>query len=117
MAFSRKSDLVMAGDVNSNTICDNKHGVLDHTLMTARLKSLGLRSLCHVLNGVNHGEELTHTLYMYRNRAKGYHIDYVFVPDALIPIASLAIGHPDAWLPHSDHMPLTLDLATTHGPQ
>jgi endonuclease/exonuclease/phosphatase family metal-dependent hydrolase len=116
-SFIRAAPTIMAGDFNSNTIWDNKHGALDHTHMTARLESLGLRSLYHVLNTENHGEEITPTWYMYRNRTKGYHIDYFYVPEPFNPTASLAIGHPDAWLPQSDHMPLTLDLATTHGPQ
>ena len=57
--------------------------------MTARLKSLGLHSLYHVLNGETHGEERTPTWYMYRNRTKGYHLDYTFVPDPFIPGTSL----------------------------
>jgi endonuclease/exonuclease/phosphatase family metal-dependent hydrolase len=110
-AFIRAAPTIMAGDFNSNTIWDNKHGLLDHTHMTARLDELGLRSLYHVQRGEQHGAELTHTWYMYRNRTKGYHLDYAYVPEALMPGASLAIGQPDVWPPHSDHMPLIVDVA------
>lgn len=106
-AFIRAAPTIMAGDFNSNTIWDKKHGELDHTAMVARLELLGLRSLYHVRSGEVHGEEREHTWYMYRNRTNGYHIDYVFASDALLPDASLSIGCPEIWLPHSDHMPLT----------
>jgi endonuclease/exonuclease/phosphatase family metal-dependent hydrolase len=108
--FIRAAPTIMAGDFNSNTIWDKKHGTLDHTHLTARLHALGLRSLYHVQTGENHGEELTPTWYMYRNRAKGYHLDYAFAPEPFIPNASLSIGHPDLWLPHSDHMPLIVEI-------
>ena len=116
-SFIRAAPTIMAGDFNSNAIWDKKHGALDHTHMTARLEALALRSVYHAQHGERHGEELTPTWYMYRNRTKGYHLDYCYVPNTLVPNASLAIGHLDAWLAYSDHMPLTLDLATTHGPQ
>jgi endonuclease/exonuclease/phosphatase family metal-dependent hydrolase len=116
-SFIRAAPTIMTGDFNSNTIWDKKHGALDHTHMTARLESLGLRSLYHAQSGEKQGGELTPTWYMYRNRTKGYHIDYGYASERLIPAASLAIGHPDLWLPHSDHMPLTLYLSTTHGPR
>jgi endonuclease/exonuclease/phosphatase family metal-dependent hydrolase len=115
--FIRAAPAVLAGDFNSNAFWDKKHGALDHSHMTARLEAFGLRSVYHVQTGEQHGAELTPTWYMYRNRTKGYHLDYAYLSDSLIPGASLSIGHPEAWLPHSDHMPLTLDLGTAPGPR
>lgn len=109
--FIRAAPTVMVGDFNSNTIWDKKHGMLGHTQMTARLDALGVRSLYHEQRGEDHGEESVDTWYMYRDRTRGYHLDYAYLSDRLHPGASLAIGDPDAWLPHSDHMPLTLDVA------
>ena len=108
--FVRAAPTIMAGDFNSNTFWDKKHGALDHTHLTARLHALGLRSLYHVRNGEEHGAELTPTWYMYRNRTKGYHLDYAFVPERFVPDAAFAVGHPDEWLPHSDHMPLVVEI-------
>jgi endonuclease/exonuclease/phosphatase family metal-dependent hydrolase len=110
-AFIRAAPTILIGDFNSNSFWDKKHGQLDHTHLVARLDELGLRSVYHHQRGEPHGGEREPTWYLYRHRTRGYHIDFAFVPDALLPHASLTIGEPDAWLPHSDHMPFTLDLA------
>lgn len=104
-AFSRAAPTIMAGVFNSNTIWDKKHGDRNHTHMTARLESLGLRSLYHVQTGENHGEELTPTWYMYRNRTKGYHIDYFYSSDALIPNSSSPSATPTLGSPTATTCP------------
>jgi endonuclease/exonuclease/phosphatase family metal-dependent hydrolase len=109
-SFIRAAPAIMAGDFNSNAIWDRKHGALDHTHMTARLESLGLRSVYHAQHGEAHGAEQVNTWYMYRNRAKGYHLDYVYVSECLMAGTSLSIGEPDVWLSRSDHMPLIADV-------
>jgi endonuclease/exonuclease/phosphatase family metal-dependent hydrolase len=45
-----------------------------------------------------------------RNKDKGYHIDYCFVPKQST-IERVAIGNYDEWKDLSDHRPLIVDLA------
>jgi hypothetical protein len=59
----------------------------------------------------NQGKESTPTLYMHRNLAKPYHIDYAFISKRLLgPDASIEIGKHETWLDHSDNMPLIFTL-------
>ena len=101
---------IIAGDFNSNAIWDDRHPVANHTGNNEILESFGLRSLYHAQEGCAQGAESEATLYMYRDRAKPYHIDYCYLSTNLVDISAIVIGSPSVWLEHSDHMPLFVDM-------
>ena len=74
--------------------------------MVKQLADAGLSSLYHQLSGEDQGNESSATFFMQRKLEKPYHIDYIFLSQALLQAATLKVGQPQQWLQHSDHMPL-----------
>ena len=102
---------VIVGDFNSNTIWDFKR-VQNHSALVRSLEELGLVSAYHHFYGEAHGAESRPTLHLLRQKAKPYHIDYCFIPNAWLPfLRSVEVGSYDDWHRASDHQPLTIDLA------
>ncbi len=108
--FIAAAPTIITGDFNSNTIWDKLHAERSHSPMVAKLATIGLKSLYHEVHNEDQGKELTPTLYMYRHQDKGYHIDYMFMPNELIVGATMQVGAPDEWLAVSDHMPLIVNV-------
>ena len=102
---------VLAGDFNSNPVFipSGKR----HLELVDILAFSGHRSIYHRQNDEAHGRETTPTFYLHRNRAKPYHLDYVFCHETRP--ANLTVGAIDDWLVHSDHLPLIADLAAPKG--
>jgi len=109
--FLSVPDMIVIGDFNSNTIWDKLHREHSHSQLVEKLGSFRLVSAYHTLRGEIQGQEITPTLFMYRNLAKSYHIDYAFVSPAISRSCELLIGEPSEWLHKSDHMPLILTLS------
>ncbi|WP_306925297.1 endonuclease/exonuclease/phosphatase family protein [Arthrobacter globiformis] len=99
---------LIAGDFNSNTIWDREHPGRNHSMLVDKLAGLGLESVFHRQESADHGSEMTKTYFHTRNLKFGHHIDYAFLSSAMD--AKVAVGEPDRWLPHSDHMPLIIDV-------
>jgi endonuclease/exonuclease/phosphatase family metal-dependent hydrolase len=58
-----------------------------------------------------HGEEQEPTFFLHRNPAKGYHIDYCFMPtDWVQRIKHVDVGSHAAWYKASDHVPLLVEV-------
>ncbi len=108
----RAGPSVLIGDLNSNAIWDTRHKSANHSCNDARLNSLGLRSLYHAQRGEQNGQEQHPTFYLHRHRHKPYHLDYAYLPDAMVAASTLEVGDPETWLPVSDHMPLFINAAT-----
>lgn len=100
---------LIIGDFNSNTIWDRAHPGRNHSMLVDKLAGLGLDSVFHRQEKAAHGSELTKTYFHTRNLKFGHHIDYAFLSSEID--AKVAVGEPEAWLPHSDHMPLIVDVA------
>jgi exonuclease III len=103
---------VVCGDFNSNMNWDKPRKTWNHGAMVDDFSRRGFSSLYHARFGESQGEESTPTFYLHRKPDRPYHIDYVFLHDSQIHqrTASLEIGEPNRWLPHSDHMPLLVNL-------
>ena len=110
-SFLTSAPTILAGDFNSNTIWDTLHAERSHTPLVAKLNALGLKSVYHEVHDEEQGKELLNTQYMYRHRDKGYHIDYIFIPNQFVGETTLRIGEPDEWLLVSDHMPLIAEIS------
>lgn len=110
-AFIRQAPTIIAGDFNQNVSWDRgkrKHLFSD---LVTQLESLGYASAWHTLSGERHGAETTSTLYFRRDRARGYHIDYVFLPRQW-HAASVEVGDYESWVTSglSDHVPVRVTI-------
>lgn len=100
-------DVVMAGDFNAGVNFPGKPG-FHFQVFLELAESCGMRSLYHETSGEPHGQESAATFFMQRNRAKPFHIDFIFAGEGMRSrFESLDIGGSEQWLAHSDHMPLT----------
>jgi exonuclease III len=103
--------VVIIGDFNSNKIWDKRHSESSHTDVVRELEEIDVRSLYHEYFSEYQGEEKTATLYLQKNKGKGYHIDYVFASRKVVhKVKSIDIGSSAEWLQYSDHMPFIVDL-------
>jgi exonuclease III len=96
------------GDFNSNKIWDKWDRWWNHTDVVNELNTIGLSSIYHKHYNLEQGAELHHTFYLQRNISKHYHIDYAFLPNALIEKSSITICNVADWLDKSDHMPILI---------
>ena len=108
--FLERGVSIIIGDFNSNTIWDKKHTGQSHSELVNKLEQLHLRSIYHYQTQEVQGSEKLATLYMYRHKDKGYHIDYAFLSTCLLDKTRLLIPDPEFWLTRSDHLPLILDI-------
>lgn len=106
-----KAPTLLVGDFNSNAIWDKRHKRDNHSSLAKQLGEMGLTSLYHAAQSENPGKEQTPTLYFHKNRQQVFHIDYVFLPQLVLPSARIVeIGSPDDWLRYSDHMPIVFEF-------
>ncbi|GAA2173538.1 endonuclease/exonuclease/phosphatase family protein [Arthrobacter parietis] len=107
--FLRHPRSLLTGDFNSSALWDKLHPSRNHSMLVDKLEHLGLDSVYHRQESLAQGGEEHPTFFAGRNPEKPHHIDYAFLSSG-IP-AKLTIGRYEDWLPHSDHMPLILDIA------
>lgn len=101
-------NMVLIGDFNSNKIWDKKHRHRNHSAAVELLNDIGLTSAYHLKYNEEQGEETVNTFFLYKDKNKGYHIDYAFVNEK--NIRSYEIMTKDEWLYYSDHKPIVLEL-------
>ncbi len=102
----KRDNIILCGDFNSNTIWDEPDRWWNHSDVVKELAEIGISSLYHHLTGEPQGKEKQKTFYMYRKHNKPYHIDYVFISNALLDTSSLKVHGCKNWLECSDHVPL-----------
>lgn len=107
----KNDQVVVAGDFNSNARWDGERRDWNHSRVVAELRDRGLVSIYHAYKNEEHGEETSPTFHLQKNKTKDFHIDYIFAPDAWQQRLHMTVEDCSEWLPHSDHCPLTLDLA------
>lgn len=107
--FSSPNALIL-GDFNSNTCWDIWDRWWNHSDVVRELSEIGLSSVYHELKQEAQGQESNPTFYMYRKLEKPYHIDYIFLSQALISESILEVGDAKFWLQYSDHVPLIADI-------
>lgn len=103
----RKSNTILTGDFNSNTIWDKPRRNGNHTHVVQALAKKGIESTYHKYFNQQQGEEAHPTWYLHRNAKKPYHLDYCFVAENMLQqLQSVEVGNAAFWLQHSDHMPV-----------
>jgi len=114
--FLSERTSIVAGDFNNNVFWHRPGSRLNHGKAVAHLAKLGLVSAYHEVHGEEQGREQVPTLY-WRDRTKNgptYHIDYVFLPSAMLSqVRELAVGSYEEWCGSglSDHVPIVLDVS------
>jgi exodeoxyribonuclease-3 len=107
-----RGPVVVAGDLNSNTIWDSERPVGNHSDVVKFLEERGLVSVYHEYFDEPQGRESRPTLYLYRRHDKPFHLDYIFVPRAWTRGLHLVeVGEFGKWSKLSDHCPLLVEVA------
>lgn len=102
---------IIAGDFNSNVIWDKWDRWWNHSDVVRELEELQITSLYHHFYKEEAGKETQPTLYLQKNLAKPYHIDYIFASkDFSASLEKMWVGQPAQWLKYSDHMPVFCDI-------
>jgi len=102
---------VLAGDFNSNVFWDIPKRSWNHSDVVRELKALNIESAYHLHHQEDQGKEHIPTFFLYKNLAKPYHLDYIFVSDNINKTRKeISIGSPAQWIGMSDHMPVILEF-------
>jgi exodeoxyribonuclease III len=103
--------VVLAGDLNSNTIWDGERPVGNHSAVVRILADHGLVSVYHEFFGELQGAETRSSFYFYRHADKPFHIDYIFIPRQWLPrVRSVSVGAFETWSKLSDHCPVIAEI-------
>lgn len=103
---------VICGDLNSNAVWDRRGREWNHSQCIDALTAHGFKSSYHAFTGEAQGAETRPTLYLQRNLAKPYHVDYFFsygISHDYCP-NSVYLGEAKDWLSASDHMPMMTEI-------
>ncbi|MGH3072148.1 MAG: endonuclease/exonuclease/phosphatase family protein [Gaiellaceae bacterium] len=107
---------IVAGDFNCSLQSTTQ--TVSHRRNVERFTRLGLRSGYHAFTGDEHGQERVMTLQWVARGGtrRGYHCDFVFLPDRLLGhVTSVGVGPVDVWVDGglSDHCPVAVEFAGT----
>ena len=107
----KNEKVIIAGDLNSNTIWDKPNREANHSNIVNRLEKKGIKSTYHVFKQEKQGEEKCPTLFLHRNVLKPYHIDFCFGSEYFIQrLQNVTVGKHEDWTKHSDHTPVIVDF-------
>lgn len=105
-------NVILAGDFNSNTFWDKPNQTINHLSILEFLKEKKIHSSYHHFHKQIQGQEMHNTFYMYKKKAKPYHLDYCFASKDLIEkIIDVEVGEYEIWGKLNDHVPLTITLS------
>lgn len=103
--------VVLCGDFNSNAIWDDSR-TNNHSSLVRFLAEQQIVSAYHHFFSERQGEEKRPTHYFYHQKKRGFHIDYVFLPESWArQITTVEVGEYEKWEKVSDHVPLIVDVS------
>lgn len=107
----KKTNTILIGDFNSNTIWDRPKREGNHSTVVAHLQQRNIHSVYHRQHLQIQGSEKHPTFYLYRHQAKPYHLDYCFASgDWMARLTSVKLGRFHHWKKYSDHVPLMVNF-------
>lgn len=99
--------IIIAGDLNSNSIWDEWDRWWNHSDVIKELEEQNIKSLYHTFYKENQGKETKPTFFLQRNLIKPYHIDYCFSSNEFTTkLKNVEIPEFDNWMHLSDHVPM-----------
>jgi len=103
---------ILCGDFNSNKIWDDmRKKTGNHSTAVSALEKHRLASAYHHFFSESQGQETQPTYYFWHHKDRGYHIDYVFLPNEWASqISSVQVGSHATWSKLSDHVPLSIEV-------
>ena len=108
---SNMKNILIAGDFNSNSIWDEWDRYWNHSDVVRELSEIGIKSLYHELNKIEHGKEVIPTFFMHKKKEKPYHIDYFFSSEEIQNnLISFKIENFEDWIKISDHVPIVIEI-------
>ncbi|HDX9500307.1 TPA: endonuclease/exonuclease/phosphatase family protein [Bacillus thuringiensis] len=106
-----KEPCIIVGDWNSNKLFDHIKRVKTHSEVVEFLEGFGIKSAYHRSSDEEHGEELKATHYFRKEKARPFHIDFLFASKILLDqLKSYHIGSREDWIEFSDHMPIMAEF-------
>jgi hypothetical protein len=107
----RGQPTAICGDFNSNSIWDRKRKHGNHSALVKYLGEQKLASAYHRFFSEDQGEETRPTHYYWHQKERGFHIDYIFIPeDWAKRISKVEVGEYECWSSLSDHVPIVVDV-------
>ncbi len=107
----KNDNIIIAGDLNSNSFWDKPNRVANHTNIVKKLYESGIVSAYHFFNKEAQGKETSPTFYLYKNKNKPYHLDFCFASNNFInKLKNVSVGSYKKWMNYSDHTPLIVDF-------
>jgi exonuclease III len=104
-------EVILLGDLNSNANWDTRSRWWNHSDVVRVLKEIGIESLYHTHREIEHGSEPENTFFLYKNREKGYHLDYIFGSGYFRRnLSNISVAPYDEWCKYSDHCPVICDF-------
>lgn len=102
---------IFIGDFNSNVIWDSWDRWWNHSDVVRILNSINIESAYHKYFDEEDGKETQKTFFLHRNEQKAYHIDYCFLPKALMkkPM-KVEVEKFSDWCGISDHVPIVVTM-------
>ena len=80
------------------------------------LKGAGMTNADYAMSDASGQEALRRTHYHQRKFARGFVVDYIFIPAAeAARLTAFEVGDPHAWITWSDHVPLVAEFDLTSG--
>jgi exonuclease III len=109
--FIQAADTVFMGDFNSSKLTTPESRLGNHGAITMNLNDMWLVSAYHQFYFERQGQEKRWTFFRGRKLERHTHLDYAFIPSRwLRRLAHVEIGDPQAWLAHSDHCPVIVEV-------
>jgi len=112
----KRTNTILAGDFNSNSIWDRPRRIGNHSDVVSFLAKKKIFSTYHTFSEQTHGKETHPTQFMYRHENKPYHLDYCFASsDFISRMKHVEIGRYEDWRALSDHKPVIVEFDSGNG--
>lgn len=106
-----KDPCIIVGDWNSNKVFDHIKRVKTHSEVVEFLEGFGIMSAYHHFSKEEHGKESEATHYFRKEKARPFHIDYLFASEIFLEqLKSFKIGSCEEWIEFRDHMPIIAEF-------
>lgn len=101
--------IIIAGDLNSNSIWDEWDRWWNHSDVIKELAEINIKSLYHKYFNEIQGQETKPTFFLQRNPSKPYHIDYCLTSNEFTQsLNEVEVPKFDNWQHVSDHVPIII---------